>query len=71
MTLPEWTAAVSNELTEAGFEVEIRAGLPLVKIPKTHLEIVRFLKFKTTLAADKRLYAEGALFLPITVRGML
>ncbi len=29
-----------------------------------HLERVRFLEFQTTLAAQRRIYAEGCLFVP-------
>lgn len=64
MTLQEWTATVIAELTSAGFEVSEYQGFPLVKIPATMQQSVRFLKFNTTLAADRTIYAEGCLFVP-------
>ena len=64
MTLPEWTKSIIDELTAAGFETSEYQGFPLVKIPTTHAEGVRFLKFHTTLPADRTMYAEGCLFVP-------
>jgi hypothetical protein len=69
MTLPEWTAAITAELRTAGFTVEEYQGFPLAKVPLNkgingHLERVRFLKFHTTLPAQRRIYQEGCLFLP-------
>jgi hypothetical protein len=69
MTLPEWTKSIIDELTAAGFEAREYKGFPIATIPAGdgmagHLERVRFLKFHTTLAADRRMYAEGCLFSP-------
>lgn len=64
MTQAEWTAAITEELRTAGYEVRELSGFPLVTVPKEHHAIVAFLKFRTTLAADRRMYAEGCLFLP-------
>ena len=64
MTLEEWTKSIIDELTAAGFEASEYQGFPLVPMPKTQIEGVRFLKFRTTLASDRSIYAEGCLFVP-------
>jgi hypothetical protein len=64
MTLSEWTSVVSSELRSAGFEVSEYRGFPLVKPGESHLEKYRLLKFSTSLPADRRIYAEGMLFVP-------
>jgi hypothetical protein len=64
MTLQEWTAEVTSELRAAGFEVSEYQGFPLVKTPTSMSEGARFLKFHTSLAADRRIYSEGCLFVP-------
>lgn len=69
MKLQEWTKSVSDELKAAGFEVSEWNGLPMAQPPKEHLECVRFLKFRTTLPADRRMYAEGTVFVPPELRG--
>ena len=68
MKLPEWTRAVIEELAAAGFEVREHDGFPLAIVPKTHAEIVRFLKFQPSLGADRTICAEGALFTPAGAR---
>lgn len=64
MTLQEWTAAVSAELKTAGFEVSEYQGFPLVKRPPLFEDGVKLLKLKLSLATDRRIYAEGMLFVP-------
>ena len=64
MTLAEWTQTIVEELTAAGFEATTYQGFPIVKMPTTLLDGIRFLEFRTTLAADRRIYAEGCLFAP-------
>jgi hypothetical protein len=69
MTLAEWTKTVTDELKAAGFEVAEYQGFPLVKPSMSggidgHLERVRLLKFTTTVACDRSIYAEGMIFLP-------
>jgi hypothetical protein len=64
MTLQEWTAEVMAELKAAGFEVSEYQRFPFVKAPTSMQEGVRLLKFTTSLAADRTLYAEGMLFVP-------
>jgi hypothetical protein len=64
VTLQEWTQSIIDELTAAGFEATTYQGFPLAPMPTTQQEGVRFLKFHTTLAADRRIYAEGCLFVP-------
>lgn len=64
MTLDEWTARIIDELKAAGFGASVYQGFPLVAMPSTHEEGVRFLKFKPTLAADRRIYSEGCLLVP-------
>jgi hypothetical protein len=65
MNLAEWTAAVSAELKGAGFDVSEYLGFPLVRPPESHLERVRLLKFKTSAACERTIYAEGMIFMPI------
>jgi hypothetical protein len=64
MDLPEWTAKITEELRAAGFHPTEYRGFPLMKLPEGHFEIVRLLKFRTSLAADRRIYAEGMIFIP-------
>jgi hypothetical protein len=69
VTCQEWTAKVTAELQAAGFDVIECCGFPLVKpnfdgSRAGHDERVRLLKFHTTLPTDRRIYAEGMLFLP-------
>jgi len=68
MTLPEWTATIIAELRSAGFEASEYAGLPLAQDPGTIAEKIRFLKFRTSLAADRTIYKEGVLFVPAGTR---
>lgn len=68
MKLEEWTAAVTAELQKAGFDVSECQGFPLVKRPEAFPEIVRLLKFQTSLSCMRRIYAEGMLFVPAGVR---
>ena len=60
----EWTSTVTGELKAAGFEVSEYAGFPLVKEPEQIEQSVRLLKFQTSLATERQIYAEGMLFLP-------
>jgi hypothetical protein len=64
MTLKEWSQSVTDELKAAGFEVSDYQGFPIVPMQATHEERVRFLKFRTTAPSDRRIYAEGCLFIP-------
>ena len=64
MTLQQWTAQILLELQAAGFKAREHQGFPLMQMPDGHLEIVRLLKFRTSLGSDRRIYAEGMLFLP-------
>ncbi len=64
MKLQEWTASIIDELKMTGFECSEHQGFPLAKVPDSIAEKVRFLKFRTTFAADRIIYAEGVLFLP-------
>jgi hypothetical protein len=64
MTLPEWTSMISAELTAAGFEVTTYHDFPLVRMPMAQAERVRLLEFQPTLRTQRRIYAEGMLFLP-------
>jgi|GEM_PF-7097478 len=63
MTLQEWTQAVIAELKSAGFEAAEYQGFPMANTPPD-AEKYRFLKFRTTLPADRTIYAEGVLFTP-------
>jgi len=65
MTIPEWTKAIVEKLETAGFHPVTHKGFPLVKLPDSHSETVRLLKFCRTLESDARIYAEGMLFVPV------
>lgn len=64
MTLKEWGAVVSSDLAQAGFDVGQYGEFPIVKRPASMEETVRLIKFRTVLPAEKRIYAEGMLFVP-------
>jgi hypothetical protein len=64
MTLDEWSNQITGELVAAGFSVSLYEGFPLVKQPEQLDEKVRLLKFRTSLRADRLVYAEGMLFAP-------
>jgi hypothetical protein len=64
MTLQEWTSLVTQDLERAGFAVGTHAGFPIVKCPATLAEGVRLLKLSVNPPADRRIYAEGMLFIP-------
>lgn len=64
MTLAEWTAQVTRDLSAAGYAVQEYQGFPLVKCPRTIAEGARLLKLQLSLPADRRIYAEGMLFVP-------
>ena len=64
MTLAEWTNTIVEELKTAGFRCSVHKGFPLLKMPDKHWEIVRLLKFTSSLACDRRIYSEGMLFVP-------
>jgi hypothetical protein len=64
VTLQEWTAQIIAELKAAGFDAAEHEGFPLMKMPETHFAIVRLLKLRLSLATDRRIYAEGMLFVP-------
>jgi hypothetical protein len=64
MTLEEFTSKVMKELKDADFVVEEFQGFPLVKTPHNYADIYRFLKFRTSIPCDRRIYAEGCLMLP-------
>lgn len=65
MTLLEWTKAISDELTAAGFNVSQHEGFPLVNTPEGLEEKVRILKLKLSLPTSRRIYSEGILFTPL------
>jgi hypothetical protein len=64
MNLPEWTAQVIAELKAAGFDATEHQGFPLMKMPETHFQIVRLLKLRLSVGTDRRIYAEGMIFVP-------
>jgi hypothetical protein len=64
MTLEEWHTAILTELRVAGFQATTYQGFPLVERPDLFSEGVRLLKFQTSLPCDRRIYAEGMLFVP-------
>jgi hypothetical protein len=64
VTLDEFTSKVTEDLVGAGFTVEKYCGFPLVKTSDSHDEIYRFLKFRTSIPCDRRIYAEGCIMLP-------
>lgn len=64
MTLAEWTAEVKGELQQAGFIVQIHCGFPLVPAPATFEEKKRLIELPMKLMSDRRIYAEGMLFVP-------
>jgi hypothetical protein len=64
MTLEEWTTAILTELRAAGFQPTTYQGFPLLKRPEGYWETIRLLKFHTSLPCDRRIYAEGMLFVP-------
>ena len=68
MTLAEWTGAIIAELQAAGFVASEYQGFPLVKRPESIEEGVRLLKFTTTFPADREIYSEGMLFVPVGSR---
>lgn len=59
-----WADEVSAQLSGAGFTVKEYQGFPIVELPATHEETVRLLKFARTVGCDRRIYAEGMLFVP-------
>jgi hypothetical protein len=59
-----WASEIRGKLTEAGFTVDEYQGLPIVKIPESHPETVRLLKFAQTVGCNRTIYAEGMLFHP-------
>ncbi|HEY1800051.1 MAG TPA: hypothetical protein VGG46_03870 [Terriglobales bacterium] len=75
MTLSEWTAKISAELRAAGFTVTEYSGFPLVQPSMAgdangHLERVKLLGFRTSLQCERRIYAEGMLFVPVEARSL-
>lgn len=64
MTFEEWAAGIAGRLREQGYDVSDYQGFPLVKCPTTHEEIYKLLKFAQTLGCNRRVYAEGMIFLP-------
>jgi hypothetical protein len=64
VTLDEWTEQVKAELAQAGFSVSEHEGFPIVKMPESHFDRVRLLKFRTAMPSDRTVYAEGMLFVP-------
>jgi hypothetical protein len=64
MTLDQWTKDIKADLTAAGFEVTEYQGFPLVKRPARWDDGVRLLKFVPCYSCEKRIYAEGMLFVP-------
>jgi hypothetical protein len=55
---------VIEELHAAGFKARDYQGFPLMTMPKAQADVLRLLKFRTSVAADRRIYAEGMLFVP-------
>lgn len=70
-SLAQWTKSVIDDLTAAGFVASEYEGFPLAKRPETIEEGVRFLKFHTTQAADRTIYAEGCLFTPAGLKRLV
>lgn len=64
MTLPEWTAKITEEAQAAGFQVTEYEGFPLIATPESFDDKYRFLKFKFSMSTDKRIYSEGILIVP-------
>lgn len=60
----QWARRVCDELRAAGFEVLEYAGFPLVLMPKTIVDTVRFLKFRCSVPISRRIYSEGCLIVP-------
>jgi hypothetical protein len=64
MTLGEWTAEVCGALRQDGFIVDVYWSFPLVREPLTLAQRFKLLEVKLPLATDRRIYAEGMLFVP-------
>jgi hypothetical protein len=69
MTLEEAVKDISDELRAAGFQVSDYQGFPLAQTNlaegmDAHMERVRLLKFRTRIPCDRRIYAEGMIFIP-------
>lgn len=64
MTLPEWTAEMCGAVRQAGFDVDVRWGFPLVRTPPTHEGKLRLLQLQLPLACERRIYLEGMLLVP-------
>lgn len=70
----EWTQELGVQLEQAGFRVELHGlkengevvcFLPLVLVPETHADAVRFLKWRSaTHPFSRDMFAEGCLCKP-------
>lgn len=64
MTLPEWTAEMCGAVRQAGFEVDVRWGFPLVRTPPSLFEKIRLMELHLPWPCERRVYAEGMLLVP-------
>ena len=63
-TPQEWLTQIGKDLDAGGFTWRWFEGFPLVERPRLHQDGIRLLKFRTTYGCEKRIYAEGMLFVP-------
>ncbi len=71
MTGREWTSIVIQELTAAGFDVQMAAGWPLVKRSTDWDRGIALLELSLSVNVVRTIYAEGMLFLPPEVSAEL
>ena len=69
MTLPEWTAEVTEDFRAAGYTVTEMGGFPIVAMPADVRNGASLIKFQGRWACEKRLYAEGMLLVPVGTPG--
>ncbi len=65
MTFEQWAAEIVGALREAGFRADYHQGFPIVRNPIGFQEKYRLLKWSAPYSVEKRIYAEGMLFVPI------
>lgn len=66
MTLDEWKAQVISDLRAAGFTCGDYEGFPLVAFPGME-KAQTLLELKFSVPTERRIYAEGMLFVPFSV----
>jgi hypothetical protein len=64
VTFEDWARDIAGKLRAAGYPVADYQGFPMVQCPKTYEETYKLLKFAQTLGCNRRIYAEGMIFLP-------